>query len=295
MDNIHVSNSLHHPLQMHYEHHELHHMGNGGGLDDNDHDGVAGGGTEGVDGDMPSDTGNLSDTRGGDIVEPGGENCDQLTLSFQGQVYVFDSVSPQKVQAVLLLLGAREVPPGETPLPLPVHRNYGVPVVEGLTGTSQRLNVPHRVASLIRFKEKRKERNFDKKIRYTVRKEVALRMNRNKGQFTSSKPNNDELAASSWDSTQNWGSDGNGCNNQDTVCRHCGISEKSTPMMRRGPEGPRSLCNACGLMWANKKTLRDLSKVTTQTGQGHSLNTNENGNFEMETISENCNVVDGSS
>jgi hypothetical protein len=40
----------------------------------------------------------------------------------------------------------------------------------------QRLNYPHRVASLMRFREKRKERNFDKKIRYTVRKEVALRL-----------------------------------------------------------------------------------------------------------------------
>jgi len=27
----------------------------------------------------------------------------------------------------------------------------------------------------MRFREKRKERNFDKKIRYSVRKEVALR------------------------------------------------------------------------------------------------------------------------
>jgi len=35
-------------------------------------------------------------------------------------------------------------------------------------------------------------------------------------------------------------------------CRHCNISEKCTPMMRRGPEGPRTLCNACGLLWANK-------------------------------------------
>ena len=35
-------------------------------------------------------------------------------------------------------------------------------------------------------------------------------------------------------------------------CTHCGISSKSTPMMRRGPSGPRSLCNACGLFWANK-------------------------------------------
>lgn len=30
-----------------------------------------------------------------------------------------------------------------------------------------------RIASLMRFREKRKERCFDKKIRYSVRKEVA--------------------------------------------------------------------------------------------------------------------------
>lgn len=35
-------------------------------------------------------------------------------------------------------------------------------------------------------------------------------------------------------------------------CHHCGISASSTPMMRRGPNGPRTLCNACGLVWANK-------------------------------------------
>lgn len=34
---------------------------------------------------------------------------------------------------------------------------------------------PQRAASLSRFREKRKERCFDKKIRYSVRKEVALR------------------------------------------------------------------------------------------------------------------------
>jgi hypothetical protein len=43
-------------------------------------------------------------------------------------------------------------------------------------------------------------------------------------------------------------------------CTHCGVSEKDTPAMRRGPAGPRTLCNACGLMWANKGTLRDLRK-----------------------------------
>ena len=46
---------------------------------------------------------------------------------------------------------------------------------QGISGTPQRLSVPQRNASLARFREKRKERNFDKKIRYTVRKEVALR------------------------------------------------------------------------------------------------------------------------
>lgn len=35
-------------------------------------------------------------------------------------------------------------------------------------------------------------------------------------------------------------------------CVHCGVTENSTPAMRRGPAGPRTLCNACGLMWANK-------------------------------------------
>ena len=46
---------------------------------------------------------------------------------------------------------------------------------QGFTGTPQKFSVPQRLASLLRFREKRKERNFDKKIRYTVRKEVALR------------------------------------------------------------------------------------------------------------------------
>jgi hypothetical protein len=41
-------------------------------------------------------------------------------------------------------------------------------------------------------------------------------------------------------------------------CVHCGIGEKLTPMMRRGPSGPRTLCNACGLMWANK--VRSMSE-----------------------------------
>ncbi|KAK1576285.1 hypothetical protein Q3G72_012643 [Acer saccharum] len=94
----------------------------------------------------------------------------------------------------------------------------------------------------------------------------------------------DEASVSSWGSDQSWGADDNGPQIQETVCRHYGISEKSTPMMRRGPEGPRTLCNACGLMWANKGTLRDLSKATSQVGNGSSLTRNEeqNGNFKAD-------------
>ncbi|KAI7745982.1 hypothetical protein M8C21_026846 [Ambrosia artemisiifolia] len=112
--------------------------------------------------------------------------ADQLTLSFQGEVYVFDAVSPEKVQAVLLLLGGYEVPTGAPTLGIPPQNH------RGLTEFPARSSLPQRAASLSRFREKRKERCFDKKIRYSVRKEVALRMQRKKGQFTSSKAVSDE-------------------------------------------------------------------------------------------------------
>ncbi|KAJ3698698.1 hypothetical protein LUZ61_002403 [Rhynchospora tenuis] len=181
-------------------------------------------------------------------AQPIGGN--QLTLSFQNEVYVFDSVSPEKVQAVLLLLGGREINTGVGTLP------------SSSNPYNKKLNYPHRVASLMRFREKRKDRNFDKKIRYTVRKEVALRMQRNRGQFTSSKSKAEEAASgvTSSEGSPNWGSV-EGRPPSAAECHHCGISAKSTPMMRRGPDGPRTLCNACGLMWANKGTMRDLTKA----------------------------------
>ncbi|XP_020089892.1 protein FAR1-RELATED SEQUENCE 5 isoform X3 [Ananas comosus] len=36
-------------------------------------------------------------------------------------------------------------------------------------------------------------------------------------------------------------------------CLHCGISSKFTSHMRRGPEGRRTLCNACGIAWKKGK------------------------------------------
>ena len=38
-------------------------------------------------------------------------------------------------------------------------------------------------------------------------------------------------------------------------CNWCLLSGVFTPTMRRGPNGPRTLCNACGIFWAKKKTL----------------------------------------
>ncbi|KAK6241278.1 hypothetical protein SCA6_006667 [Theobroma cacao] len=172
----------------------------------------------------------------------------ELTIAFEGEVYVFPAVTPEKVQAVLLLLGGRgastNVPSSEFLLQ---------EKVKVVGGSSQDSKLSRRIASLVRFREKRNERCFEKKIRYTCRKEVAQRMHRKNGQFASLKECYNS-ADGSWDQ-----SDGTP-ESALRRCHHCGISEKLTPAMRRGPAGPRTLCNACGLMWANKGTLRDLRK-----------------------------------
>ncbi|XP_062214680.1 GATA transcription factor 19-like [Phragmites australis] len=172
---------------------------------------------------------------------------EQLTLVYQGDVYVFDPVTPQKVQAVLLVLGGYEVPPGLV--------NMAVPTAHDEKSTTV---AARRVASLMRFREKRKERCFDKRIRYSVRKEVAQKMKRRKGQFAGRADFGDGACSSAA-----CGSPANGEDDHfhETHCQNCGISSRITPAMRRGPAGPRSLCNACGLMWANKGTLRSPLNV----------------------------------
>ncbi|KAK4274186.1 hypothetical protein QN277_017453 [Acacia crassicarpa] len=175
----------------------------------------------------------------------------ELTLSFEGEVYVFPTVTPEKVQAVLLLLGGPDIPACAPSVEVPFDESN-----KGVCDAPKQLNLSRRIASLVRFREKRKERCFDKKIRYSVRKEVAQRMHRKNGQFASLK---ESPGSSNLDSTQSFHQDGT---HSGTLrrCQHCGVSENNTPAMRRGPAGPRTLCNACGLMWANKGTLRDLSK-----------------------------------
>ncbi|KAM0874652.1 hypothetical protein ACQ4PT_037331 [Festuca glaucescens] len=182
----------------------------------------------------------------------------QLTLLFQGEVYVFESITPDKVQAVLSLLGTGELPPGLAAMVLRSQQEN-----RGYEDLLQRTDIPaKRVASLIRFREKRKGRNFDKKIRYAVRKEVAHRMQRRKGQFAGRTNLEGESPSPGCDPA----SQGSGQEflSQELKCQNCGTSEKMTPAMRRGPAGPRTLCNACGLMWANKGTLRSCSKAKVE-------------------------------
>ncbi|KAK8566876.1 hypothetical protein V6N13_109959 [Hibiscus sabdariffa] len=101
----------------------------------------------------------------------------------------------------------------------------------------------------------------------------CTRMQRNKGQFTSAKSSKKSEGGESWGSSQD------DDNPADAMCTHCGISSKSTPMMRRGPSGPRSLCNACGLFWANKvgnfarysKKMQD-SLIPVQQGESEANN-----------------------
>ncbi|KAL0335419.1 UNVERIFIED_CONTAM: GATA transcription factor 24 [Sesamum radiatum] len=80
-------------------------------------------------------------------------------------------------------------------------------------------------------------------------------------------------------------------------CRHCGISSKSTPMMRRGPDGPRTLCNACGLKWANKGVLGDLSKLPIVEAQHHAMKAGEVINSETngkDTVAPSTNIITSS-
>lgn len=212
------------------------------------------------------------------------DGSEQLTLSFRGEVYVFDSVSPEKVQSVLLLLGGYEDPPSVPAL-------GGLSMQRGINDLCGRSTQPHRAASLSRFREKRKDRCFDKKIRYTVRKEVALRMQRKKGQFASARSTCDEVGSDS----SNLSTLGSGDENfPETTCTHCGISSKSTPMMRRGPAGPRTLCNACGLKWANKGVLRDLTKVpTVGSSESAVVPTEQNESDTVRTASAAVTACDG--
>ncbi|KAK4521370.1 MAP kinase kinase Wis1 [Mucor velutinosus] len=60
--------------------------------------------------------------------------------------------------------------------------------------------------------------------------------------------------------------------NNDKKCSYC--ARKTTPMWRRGPAGPGTLCNACGVKWRHGKILCDHS--ATETAASPSIATTEN-------------------
>lgn len=110
--------------------------------------------------------------------------------------YSLEFLFDLQVQAVLLLLGGYEVPTGIPTVGMP-SQNQSQRVCkatalsqlchllcillslseiwQGSSDLPVRASQPQRAASLTRFREKRKDRCFDKKIRYEVRKEVAIR------------------------------------------------------------------------------------------------------------------------
>lgn len=93
-----------HPIHMPYEHHGLHHMSNGNEMDDDQNNGGGGDsncrGSESAEGEIHSNNGNFHDNHTL-IMDQESDIAVQLTLSFQGQVYVFDSVSPDKVHQLI--------------------------------------------------------------------------------------------------------------------------------------------------------------------------------------------------
>ncbi|KAJ8645578.1 hypothetical protein MRB53_007326 [Persea americana] len=193
-----------------------------------------------------------------------GAGVGPLVITYNEDVFQFPSIEPEKVQAVLLLLGGRVMP---STVPSVVGSRH----LKSMEKDAQRLsNASVRQASLNRFREKRKERCFDKKIRYDVRQEVALRMQRKNGQFAPKETTEEVVSASSgFNSSESLQEN----TRQITECQHCGTSLAFTPMTRRGPSGPVTLCNACGLTWANKGTMRDLSKASTMETQNPSADT----------------------
>ncbi|RCV38637.1 hypothetical protein SETIT_8G159000v2 [Setaria italica] len=94
-----------------------------------------------------------------------------------------------------------------------------------------------RTAAVSRYREKRKSTlKFDVKADYSIRREIASRIARRRGKFVSSDKSSDNSVAAA------------ARRRQRESCAKCGESSEATPMMRRGPNGYRTFCNACGLI-----------------------------------------------
>ncbi|KAH9697239.1 GATA transcription factor 24 [Citrus sinensis] len=201
-----------------------------------------------------------SNDRGGSSVQSStSTRTSELTVAYEGEVYVFPAVTPHKVQALLLLLGECDIP---STVPSSAFAQPQNIMSGGSASNGSKLS--QRIASLCYV------RHCDL-LSIGLLLYFSARMQRKNGQFTSSKATFNIASANSNPS--------NGSAPPESVsriCQHCGISEKLTPAMRRGPAGPRTLCNACGLMWANKETSSDIKPATTEAENSYA-NQDEQG------------------
>ncbi|CAO2144496.1 unnamed protein product [Urochloa humidicola] len=170
----------------------------------------------------------------------GGWEEQRLSMTYQGKAYVFDSVPPHKVETILMLLKGYElVPQSAKPQ---------------LTHLVQPIVVPRdfdRTAAVSRYREKRKSTlKFDVKADYSIRREIASRIARRRGKFVASDKSSEHSVAAAHRHH------GEATDQQLEFCANCGESSEATPMMRRGPNGCRTFCNACGLMWAKTNKIR---------------------------------------
>ncbi|CAD6256609.1 unnamed protein product [Miscanthus lutarioriparius] len=102
-----------------------------------------------------------------------------------------------------------------------------------------------RAAAISRYRKKRK---ITVKADYSVRREIASRIPRRGGKFApSSKKSSENSVGETAEHLQS--------------CTNCGERSEVMPKMRRGPNGAKNFCNACGLAWANTIDVTDSSGV----------------------------------
>ncbi|KAG2562748.1 hypothetical protein PVAP13_8KG289600 [Panicum virgatum] len=82
------------------------------------------------------------------VVQPGGSDGweKRLSMTYQGRAYVFDSVPPQKVETILMLLNGYELAPPQSSRPQPTHLVQPIVVPRDFD----------RTAAVSRYREKRK-------------------------------------------------------------------------------------------------------------------------------------------
>ncbi|KAJ3669795.1 hypothetical protein LUZ60_010119 [Juncus effusus] len=83
---------------------------------------------------------------------------------------------------------------------------------------------------------------------------------------------------------------GSGGDDGPTRCRQCGLSSIFTTHMRSGPEGKRTLCNACGIAWRKGKQRKiaahDPTPPQPHPPETSNPNSNPNSNSDSKSIPE---------